>query len=170
MTSARLSAAREAEMITPADPVRGRPWKADGYTDRATGSDAVRYASVDTATYQLTVTHADTRRDKKETARVAENSQPADRFPRMWQVLGSNQRRLSRRVFSVNALTHGTASELRKYRNVIRFAVPLSAICPCGTAYFAPMAPKIHGQRPYSPLTSMTPRSSASSGPCRPPS
>jgi hypothetical protein len=29
--------------------VRGRPWKADGYTHRATGTDAVRYTSVDTA-------------------------------------------------------------------------------------------------------------------------
>jgi hypothetical protein len=37
--------------------VRGRPWKADGYTDRATGPDAVRYASVDTSTYRPTVTH-----------------------------------------------------------------------------------------------------------------
>jgi hypothetical protein len=33
-----------------ARPVRGRPWKASGYTDRATGTDAVRYTSVDTAT------------------------------------------------------------------------------------------------------------------------
>jgi hypothetical protein len=40
--SARLNAACEAGMATPADPVRGRPWKADGYTDRATGPDAVR--------------------------------------------------------------------------------------------------------------------------------
>jgi len=27
--------------------VRARPWKASGCTDRATGADAVRYASVD---------------------------------------------------------------------------------------------------------------------------
>jgi len=33
-----------------AEPVRGRPWKADGYTDRPQGPDAVRYASVDPAT------------------------------------------------------------------------------------------------------------------------
>jgi hypothetical protein len=33
----------------PAQPVRGRPWKTSGYTDRATCADAVRYASVDTA-------------------------------------------------------------------------------------------------------------------------
>jgi signal transduction histidine kinase len=33
-----------------ARPVRGRPWKADGYADRPGGPDAVRYMSVDTAT------------------------------------------------------------------------------------------------------------------------
>jgi hypothetical protein len=36
--------------------VRGRPWRADGYTDRPGGPDAVRYTSVDTATHRLTVT------------------------------------------------------------------------------------------------------------------
>ena len=61
-------------------PVRGRPWKADGYADRATGSDVVRYASVDTATYRLTVTHHDTRRDKKETAPRAALTQPGGRL------------------------------------------------------------------------------------------
>ncbi len=33
----------------PADPVRGRPWKADGHADRTAGTHAVRYAPVDTA-------------------------------------------------------------------------------------------------------------------------
>ena len=41
----------------------------------------------------------DTWRDKKETARRAAFPQPAGRFPRVWQVLGSNQRRLSRRFY-----------------------------------------------------------------------
>ena len=82
-----------------AGPVRGRPWKTDGVPDRATGTDAVRYTSVDTATYRPAVTHPDTGRDKKETARLAENSQLAGRFRRWWQVLGSNQRRLSRRFY-----------------------------------------------------------------------
>jgi hypothetical protein len=31
-------------------PVRGRPWKTSGYTDRATGTNPVRYMSVDAAT------------------------------------------------------------------------------------------------------------------------
>jgi len=56
----------------PADPAR--PWKADGYTDRATGPDAVRYTSVDIATHRPAVTLRDARRDKKEMARIAEKS------------------------------------------------------------------------------------------------
>ena len=51
----------------------------------------------------LAVPVADTRRDKKETARLAENSQLAGRFRRWWQVLGSNQRRLSRRFLQCSA-------------------------------------------------------------------
>ena len=52
----------------PTDHVRGRPWKADGVPDRATGPDAVRYTSVDTATHRRLVIHRDTWRDEKETA------------------------------------------------------------------------------------------------------
>jgi len=81
-----------------------RPWPSVKQptvrTDRPSGPDAVRYTSVDTATHRLTVTNRDTGRDKKETARLAENSQLAGRFRRWWQVLGSNQRRLSRRFYS----------------------------------------------------------------------
>ena len=55
--------------------------------------------SVTTATHRPMVTHPDTRRDKKETARRAAFPQPAGRFRRWWQVLGSNQRRLSRRFY-----------------------------------------------------------------------
>jgi hypothetical protein len=40
-------------------------------TDRPHGTVAVRYTSVDTATRRPAVTHSDTRRDKKETARRA---------------------------------------------------------------------------------------------------
>ena len=72
----------QAGIRPPARPsvaVRGKPTVR---TDRPGGPDAVRYASVDTAMHRLTVTHRDTRRDKKETARLAENSQLAGRFRR----------------------------------------------------------------------------------------
>ena len=48
-------------------PVRGRPWKADGYADRFHGADFVRYASVDTATQRPTAPQGDTRWDTEET-------------------------------------------------------------------------------------------------------
>ena len=96
---APLGDPRQARKRPLARPVRGRPWKADGAHRPSWRPDAVRYASVDTATHRPTVTHSDTRRDEKETARLAENPQLAGRFRRWWQVLGSNQRRLSRRFY-----------------------------------------------------------------------
>jgi hypothetical protein len=51
-------------------------------TDRPGGTDAVRYTSVDTATHRLTVTHRDTRRDKKKTACLTAFPQPAGRLRR----------------------------------------------------------------------------------------
>jgi hypothetical protein len=93
----RLTSSRNPR---PARPVRGRPWKADGAHRPSQGPDAVRYMSVDTATRRSTAQQGDTWRDREETARIAENSQLAGRFRRWWQVLGSNQRRLSRRFYS----------------------------------------------------------------------
>ena len=83
----------------PARPVRAVRGIPSGYTDRASGTKPVRYASVDTATQRPTATQGDTHRAKAETPRYRENSQPAGRFRRVWQVLGSNQRRLSRRFY-----------------------------------------------------------------------
>jgi hypothetical protein len=68
-------------------------------TDRPGGTDAVRYTSVDTATHRPAVTRPDTRRDKKKTARRSRFRSRGGRFRRLWQVLGSNQRRLSRRFY-----------------------------------------------------------------------
>ena len=109
-----------------------RPWPsvaADGYTDRATGLDAVRYASVDTATYRRTVTRLDTRRDKKETARQRENSQQAGRFRSVWQVLGSNQRRLSRRFYRPLSLcTSQSATDQRICSSGRDLRIPCSSV------------------------------------------
>ena len=52
----------------PARPVRGRPWKPGGYTDRPGGPHAVRYASVDAATQHPTARQGDTSRDRAQTA------------------------------------------------------------------------------------------------------
>src|ERR1035441_8356441 len=97
---ARLSGSRQAgtrDRRGPSVAVRG---KADGAHRPSWRPDAVRYMSVDTATQRSTALQGDTPGEKKETARIAENSQLAGRFPRVWQVLGSNQRRLSLRFRS----------------------------------------------------------------------
>ena len=57
-----------------------------------------------TATQRSTATQGDTRRDRGKRPASHENSQLAGRFRRWWQVLGSNQRRLSRRFYSVPLL------------------------------------------------------------------
>jgi hypothetical protein len=73
---------------------------ASGFAHRSFRPDVVRHKSVTTAAHRPTVTHADTCRDREETARRAAFPQPRGRFRRWWQVLGSNQRRLSRRFYS----------------------------------------------------------------------
>jgi hypothetical protein len=100
---ARLSGSRQAETRDrrgPSVAVRGN---ADGAHRPSWRPDAVRYLSVDTATQRSTALQGDTWRDREETARIAENPQLSGRFPRMWQVLGSNQRRLSRRFYRPRA-------------------------------------------------------------------
>jgi hypothetical protein len=92
----RLTSSRNTR---PARPVRGRPWKTDGAHRPSWRPDAVRYMSVDSATQGPTARQGDTRRDREETARIAENYQLVGRFRRWWQVLGSNQGRRSRRFY-----------------------------------------------------------------------
>ena len=83
--------------------------------------------SVATATQRSTAAQGDTRRDKNETARIAENSQLAGRFPRVWQVLGSNQRRLSRRFYSPSLLAEAHAADQHIRRSRRRPGPPPSA-------------------------------------------
>jgi hypothetical protein len=57
---ARLSGGRRATDGPPGQPVRGRPWKADGAHRPSWRPDAVRYMSVDTATRRSTAVQGDT--------------------------------------------------------------------------------------------------------------
>jgi hypothetical protein len=82
-----------------AAPVRGRPCKADGPPHRSQAPIPVRYASVAPATPGSTARQDDTQGDRAETPRPRETSQLTGRFRSVWQVLGSNQRRLSRRFY-----------------------------------------------------------------------
>jgi hypothetical protein len=85
---------------------------ASGYTYRRFCPRPVRYTSATTLTRRTTAARNETTRDKKKTARYAAYMQRTGRFRRWWQVLGSNQRRLSRRFYSVHAFVHNYASEL----------------------------------------------------------
>jgi hypothetical protein len=102
--------------------------------------------SVDTATRRSTAPHGDTRRDREETARIAENFQLAGRFRRVWQVLGSNQRRLSRRFYSPSLLpeAHATDQHIRRSRH--RPAPPPSAMRPCASGLVHGRGRKTHGR------------------------
>jgi hypothetical protein len=95
----RLSSAPQAGTARwrgPSVAVRG---KADGAHRLFQGVNPVRHASVDTATRRSTARQGDIRRDREKRPASHENSQPAGRFRRWWQVMGSNQRRLSRRFY-----------------------------------------------------------------------
>jgi hypothetical protein len=99
---ARSTQRRTSSRVTPAR--TARPWPSVE-SRRCTPTvlvarTPVRYMSVTTAPHRPAVTHPDTWRDKKKTAPRAAFPQPTGRFRRWWQVLGSNQRRLSRRFYS----------------------------------------------------------------------
>src|SRR5208282_1512977 len=70
---------------------------ASGSVNRLLGPGSVRHMSVTTAMQRLTAAHRDTRWDKTKVARGAGKSQLTGHFRWWWQVLGSNQRRRSRR-------------------------------------------------------------------------
>jgi hypothetical protein len=100
---ARLCRQRQAGTRPPNRHIRvmqGQIRASSVHAHRSLAQIPVRHASVDTATPPSAATQGDTPRDREETARIAENSQLVGRFRRWWQVLGSNQRRLSRRFYS----------------------------------------------------------------------
>jgi hypothetical protein len=76
-----------------------KPDRRSGAVNRLLRPDSVRHMSVTTATQGRTATHHDTQRDKSKTARAPGYAQATGRFRWWWQVLGSNQRRLSRRFY-----------------------------------------------------------------------
>jgi hypothetical protein len=103
--------------------------------------------SVTTATHRPAVTHPDTWRDKKETARRAAFPQRAGRFRRWWQVLGSNQRRLSRRFYRPLPPVPPHTPDLHKHRSMMFVPATLSAICTCAPAPSPPI-PRTATYRP----------------------
>jgi hypothetical protein len=80
--------------------------RASGSVNRWLRPESVRHMSVTTATQRLTPAHHETQRDTSKKARKTGKTQLTGRFRRWWQVLGSNQRRLSRRFYSEPIPTH----------------------------------------------------------------
>jgi hypothetical protein len=72
---------------------------ASGSVNRLLRPDSVRHMSVTTAMQGLTAAHHDTQRNKRKKAREPGYAQATGHFRWWWQVLGSNQRRLSRRFY-----------------------------------------------------------------------
>jgi hypothetical protein len=72
---------------------------ASGSVNRWLRPDSVRHMSVTTAMQGLAAAHHETRQHNSKKARETGNPQLTGRFRRWWQVLGSNQRRLSRRFY-----------------------------------------------------------------------
>src|ERR1700678_3146257 len=75
--------------------------------------------------------------------------QRTGRFRRWWQVLGSNQRRLSRRFYSVHAVTIKYASDLRKCPVVVSCVLLLSAIRPWAPSSSRRNSANRRGRRPW---------------------
>jgi hypothetical protein len=68
-----------------------------GSVNRSSCPDSVRHMSVTTAMQGHTAAHHETQRDNSKAAHEPGYAQATGHFRRWWQVLGSNQRRLSRR-------------------------------------------------------------------------
>jgi len=105
--------------------------KASGSVNRWLRPDSVRHVSVTTAMQGITAAHHDTQRDYSKAAREPGYAQAMGHFRRWWQVLGSNQRRLSRRFYSPILLPESPAADQRIRRQRRRDGPPPSATCPC---------------------------------------
>ena len=79
---------------------------ASGSVNRLLRPESVRHMSVTTATQRLTTAHHETRRHNNKKARETGKTQLTGYLRRWWQVLGPNQRRLSRRFYSEPIPTH----------------------------------------------------------------
>jgi hypothetical protein len=96
---------------------------ASGSVNRWLRPDSVRHMSVTTAMQRLTVAHHDTRCDSTKTSREPGYAQARRRFRRWWQVLGSNQRRRSRRFYRPFALACPYAVRAAVIRPTARFVI-----------------------------------------------
>jgi hypothetical protein len=131
---ARLRRRTPSRDTPPARPVRAGPWKTSGYTDRATGADAVRYASVDPATWGSTTRQGDTPRDRERTARQRENSRHFERSSTVRAVRGAPPRCRALTVSCAIRRTSGKAVPCMDLsgcgrRTPFVYLLPIRALC-----------------------------------------
>ena len=105
--------------------------RASGSVNRLLGPESVRHMSVTTATQGLTAAHRETQRNNSKKARETGKTQLTGRFRRWWQVLGSNQRRLSRRFYSPILLFESSGADQRMRAWRLVSGLRPSARCPC---------------------------------------
>ena len=141
-------------------PKTARPWtsvESRRCTPTALGARTpVRYVSVDTAKRRPAALQDDTRRDREERPVSRKNSQPAGRFRRWWQVLGSNQRRLSRRFYSPLLQGEADAADQRLCASRRVFGVSPSAMRPWLPGRVGAESTDGHGRRDRSGLRTVT--------------
>jgi hypothetical protein len=108
---------------------------ASGAVNRLLRPDSVRHMSVTTATRRLTAAHHETQRHNNKKARETGYSQLTGYLRRWWQVLGSNQRRLSRRFYSPNAPPESPPADQHGRASRCDSGLPPSAMRPWAPDY-----------------------------------
>jgi hypothetical protein len=110
-----------------------RPERSDHTSHPSRADDRGRcplYVRAQLDTVGLSWTQWDLVRSKA-TARETGKIQLTGYFRRWWQVLGSNQRRLSRRFYSTLLSASKYGLDLHEFRQAPSCGATLSAICPC---------------------------------------
>ena len=120
--------------------------EASGSVNRLLRPDSVRHMSVTTAMQGHTTAHHDTQRDNSRAAREPGYAQATGRLCRWWQVLGSNQRRLSRRFYSPSLLAEADAAGQHIRRSRRRPGPSPSAMRPCVLGLVHGRGRKTHGR------------------------
>src|SRR5689334_23703366 len=82
----------------------------------------------------------------QKTPRQHENSQLAGGFRSVWQVLGSNQRRLSRRFYSLILLSGAYAADLRLCHSEAGFGTAAVRYTSVGARFRGPRGPPTVGE------------------------
>ena len=115
-----------------------RPRRASGAVNRWLRADSVRHMSVTAAMQGLMGAHRETQRNSSKNAREAGKIQLTGCFRWWWQVLGSNQRRLSRRFYRPRIAFHHPWPNRRVKELLRNHALPVRDLHACPAATLKP--------------------------------